>query len=129
MKAVSLLSTGANCEKGTVKSARVQRFVDPKHQLECRTASSRTRRLATWTQSGLCEDWDFLLESGLELTSKKHSASSERTVGKWKLIGPKLRRLVFFSPEKLIEFVRNLIRKQHHGTAWVNALHVRPNYA
>ncbi len=86
-------------------------------------------KLGTLTKSGLCEDWDFLLESGLELTSKKHSASSERTVGKWKLIGPKLRRLVFFSPEKLIEFVRNLIRKQHHGTAWVNALHVRPNYA
>jgi len=31
--------------------------------------------------------------------------------------------------EKLVEFVRNLIRKQHHGAAGVDALHVRPDDA
>jgi hypothetical protein len=35
----------------------------------------------------------------------------------------------FLSLEKLVEFVRNLIRKQQHGAVGVNALHVSPNNA
>lgn len=37
--------------------------------------------------------------------------------------------LSFFSLEKLVEFVRNLIREEHHRAVGVNALRVGPNNA